>query len=198
MDRHLTGGRIDPQNVDGWGNFFGQIGEIRVSDVRRITASTEQPKPERALEIGSRLELFVDDWLIDSMRDVSLKLHMPEKGEVVFEFNAPWEGSHGAYFTVMKDVDRYRLYYRASGPSSGGERTCCAESKDGIKWHRPSYGLVEFNGSRDNNIIPTTIAHNFMPFRDTNPDAPEEERYKALTGQVVGMVSPDGIHWKNI
>jgi len=82
----------------------------------------------------------------------------------------------------MKDGDRYRLYYRGSGPSSGGEHTCCAESKDGVTWNRPSYGIVKFNGSRDNNIIWTHIAHNFMPFRDTNPEAPKEERYKALTG----------------
>jgi len=45
---------------------------------------SQQHNSKGVVEIGSRLELFVDDWLIDSMRDVSLELHAPEKGEIVF------------------------------------------------------------------------------------------------------------------
>ena len=31
--------------------------------------------------------------------------------------------------------------------------TCYAESHDGITWTRPSLGLFEFKGSKDNNIV---------------------------------------------
>ena len=64
---------------------------------------------------------------------------------------------------------------------------------------KPSLGLFEFNGSKENNIVwagPGT--HNFAPFRDANPDCPPEARYKALGSHNKGLVafhSPDGIHW---
>jgi hypothetical protein len=39
--------------------------------------------------------------------------------------------------------------------------------------------------------------HNFAPFKDANPDAPESQRYKALAGgPLIALASPDGIHWK--
>ena len=155
---------------------------------------------ERVADIGSRLEPFVDDWLIESMRGVDLKLHPPERCETALAFDAPWEGSGSAYVTVFKDGERYRMYYR--GSSADGARrevTCCAESDDGIHWHRPAYGACEFDGSRDNNIVWTEAgSHNFMPFRDANPRASEAERYKAIGGGYHGFVSPDGIHWKKV
>ena len=161
--------------------------------------NTEERRSKGAVEIGSRVEPFVDDWLIDSMCRVSLELHRPVKCEEVFEFNASWEGPRSAYVTVMKDEDRYRMYYRGAGPRSGGEHTCCAESADGITWNRPSMGISSFGGSLDNNIVWTDVgAHNFMPFRDMNPQAPKEEQYKALAGGYIGLVSPDGVHWKKI
>ena len=61
-------------------------------------------------------------------------------------------------------------------------------------------GLVEFKGSKDNNIILTEkdpdlgyICHNFSPFLDSNPAAPKSERYKAIGGgPLFAMVSADG------
>ena len=44
-------------------------------------------------DIGSRLELFVDDWLVDSMSGTSLKLHDPVPQEIALDFDRPWEGS---------------------------------------------------------------------------------------------------------
>ncbi len=165
-------------------------------------------------DIGSRLELFVDDWLIESMSNTNLKMHEPMRKEVVFNFDAPWEGGFSAYVTIMKDQDRFAMYYRGGGELSR-EYTCLAQSQDGITWTRPTLGLFEFNGSKDNNIIWTGEkkayweSHNFSPFKDTNPAAPPSERYKAVTlGRrpidgdrqkvLLAFVSPDGIHWKRL
>ena len=41
------------------------------------------------LPIGSRRELFVDDYLIDRMTGVSLKAHRPEPREAVFTCDEP-------------------------------------------------------------------------------------------------------------
>jgi len=165
-------------------------------------------------DIGSRLELFVDDWLIETMSKTSLKMHEPVKKEIVFNFDTPWEGGFSAYVTIMKDQDRFAMYYRGGGELSR-EYTCRAESQDGITWTRPSLGLFEFNGSKDNNIIWTGEkkayweSHNFSPFKDTNPAAPSSQRYKAVTlGRqpidgdrqkvLLAFVSPDGIHWRKL
>jgi len=63
-------------------------------------------------------------------------------------------------------------------------------------------GLFEFEGSKHNNIVWDGVGtHAFVPFRDANPDAPPEARYKALGvggGGKHGLYafrSADGIHW---
>ena len=163
------------------------------------------------LNIGSRLELFVDGYLIERLDGVSLRLHEPEAREVVFEFNAPWEGRGSAYATVFEDEGRYRMYYRGSGDvpdGTAGERACMAESDDGVVWTRPELGLFEYRGSNANNIIWTESpnTHNFAPFRDTNPACPSHERYKALAygalskedRALAGFVSSDGARWKKM
>ena len=102
------------------------------------------------------------------------------------------------------------MYYRGAdhmyGPDEreGHERVVCvAESVDGIEWTRPGLGLVEFDGSTDNNIIlkgPGT--DNFVPFQDGNPEAAPDALYKAVAkgrrGQERGLYaykSADGVRW---
>lgn len=152
------------------------------------------------IDIGSRLELFVDDYLIESVTGVRQELQHPVQREVALQFDAPWEGPTSYYVTVFRDGDVIRLYYRGSnheGPDFH-EVTCYAESRDGIVFSRPHLGLFEWNGSKANNIIWTGPGtHNFAPFLDTNPTCKPEERYKAVAGgPLVAIASPDGIHWK--
>ena len=161
------------------------------------------------LNIGSRLELFVDRFLIGTMKGTELKLHHPQDKGKVLDFDQPWEGPSCAYITVFRDGDLIRMYYRG-GPTAGksdnsNEQTCYAESKDGIHWTKPKLGLFEFNGNKENNIILKTnphFSHNFAPFRDEKPGVPVDQRYKALAGshqtKLCGFVSADGIHWKQL
>ena len=150
------------------------------------------------MDIGSRLELFVDEALIDRRRGVSLKLHTPQPQEIALRFDKPWEGKESAYATVLQDGDRYRMYYRSGPGPAGVEVTAVAESRDGKKWTRPSLGLCEWQGSKDNNIVWDGYGnHCFAPFIDLNPKAKKSERYKAIAGcPPAGLVSPDGLHWK--
>ncbi|MEI6392966.1 MAG: hypothetical protein WCT12_17910 [Verrucomicrobiota bacterium] len=171
-----------------------------------VVAAAESGKEPVA--IGSRVEMFVDHWLIDLNRspgNVSLQLQSPTKREIVLVTDKPWEGPDSAYFTVFQDGPLVRLYYRGivpAGDTSIGQVTCYAESTDGIHFTRPNLGLVECQGSKENNIIYQGFAaHNFAPFRDANPAAKPEERYKALAGilsKLYAFVSSDGIHWKKL
>ena len=150
-------------------------------------------------EIGSRLELFVDDWLIGRMDYVRLALHRPQPAEVAIDSNKDWEGDYSAYVTVFPDGDLFRMYYRGVGVEQDAKQvTCYAESRDGIHWTRPSLDIHEFEGFSANNIVWVDKgSHNFAPFKDSNPDAPSDQRYKALAGGPLrALVSADGLHWK--
>ncbi len=169
-------------------------------------AHAVNPKNKSRVDIGSRVEMFVDDWLIESNRNTSLQLQTPVRREVVLTADKPWEGKDSAYFSVFQDGARIRLYYRGyipeGGDSSDKQLTCYAESTDGIHFTRPNLGLYEFQGSKENNIVYQGVeAHNFAPFLDTNPSAKPEEKYKAVGGlesKLFGFGSPDGIRWKKI
>ncbi len=159
------------------------------------------------LPISDRLELFVDDYLIDRMDNTQLRLHEPCEAGVALRFDQPWEGAFSAYITVLKDGDLFRMYYRGSSrigrDGAAHEVTCYAESKDGISWHKPNLGLYEVEGTRSNNVVlagRSQLSHNFAPFLDQRPGVPAGEKYKALAGTVrsglVGFVSADGINWR--
>jgi hypothetical protein len=165
-----------------------------------MNASAQEAHP--VLNLGSRLELFVDDYLIERRTGVEQELHHPVPQSVALEFTAPWEGPTSCYATVFRDGDLVRLYYRGSnneGPDFH-QVTCYAESRDGITFTRPNLSLFDWKGSKDNNIVWTGPGeHNFAPFLDENPACKPEERYKALAaGPLVAIASPDAIHWKLI
>ncbi len=173
----------------------------------RFSIAAEEP-----VAIGSDVQLLVDKSLIESMDGTELRMHPPVRREVVFTFDAPWEGQQSGYVTYLKDGAQYRMYYRGGGDITE-EVTCVAFSDDGVHWARPTLGLFEFNGSKENNILwkgrerGYWESHNFTPFLDENPAAKPEERYKAVAlgryddekgdrrKMLVALFSPDGIHW---
>ena len=171
-----------------------------VADVAVTCVAEAEP-----IDIGSRLELFVDTFLIDTMTGVRLHLHTPIPREPALVHDEPWEGNSCCYHTVFRDGDVCRAYYRASQYDIrtrkfvGPQVTCYAESDDGIHWRKPDLGLFEYNGSKSNNIVWMGVGtHNFTPFRDENPACPPAQRYKALAsgkGGLVVFASPDAIHW---
>lgn len=181
---------------------------IVVMLVARTVASAAEP-----IELGKRLELFVDDFLIAEMTgDVTQHLHLPEPKEVVLTTDKPWEGNTCAYYSIFQDGDLYRMYYRGSHADPKTQKgqhrevTCYAESRDGVHWTKPELGLFDWDGSKANNIVLDGLGtHCFVAFKDTNPDCPPEARYKGISrGRPVGsrglyvFQSPDGIRWSLI
>lgn len=175
---------------------------------------------EKIREIGNRLELFTDHYLIRSMDGLRLKLHTPQ----VQKLSA--SPLRGTYITILRSGGLYRAYYRISHPEyqgamhdgNPGELTCYAESDDSIEWRYPALGLYKELSCGDfhtENMPPNVIlagmppfSHNFSPFLDTAPSVPEEERFKALCGLshrpwvqgptdgLHAFVSGDGIHFR--
>ncbi len=160
------------------------------------------------VDVGNRLELFVDNHLIGKLKgDIRQQLQKPEPKEVVFVTDESWEGNTSGYYTFFQDGDIYRMIYRgwqhdAKMKAEHKEITCYAESKDGIHWKKPNLGLFEWKGSKKNNIVMLGAGtHNFTAFRDDNPKTPAKSRYKAFGGGGGGLLafeSPDCQHWKLI
>ncbi|MBN2270872.1 MAG: hypothetical protein JXN61_09680 [Sedimentisphaerales bacterium] len=168
-------------------------------------------RAEECIDIADRWELLVDDYLIDrTTGDIELRLHSPTIQDVVLTHDKPWEGNTCGYHTMFRDGDICRMYYRGSNHDEKTQKqshppmVCYAQSPDGINWQRPNLGLVEFQGSRNNNIILEDFgAHNFTPFKDPNPQCPPQALYKAVARErwngkdtLVAFISPDAIHWK--
>jgi hypothetical protein len=88
------------------------------------------------------------------------------------------------------------------------QRLCYAESPDGVHWTKPDLGLVEFRGSRQNNILISGDSMGGFCFSSVFVDrtAGKDERYKliylrysqekGIQWRVGGGVSGDGIHWR--
>ncbi len=181
-------------------------GGARLPFAARAAVAAVAAGPTAVPEIGSRRELFVDDFLIAQLDGAALHAHQPEPRDVVLTCDAPWEGNTSAYYTLFADDDRFRMYYRgahwdvAAKKEAHPEFACYAESRDGLTFTKPKLGLFEFNGSKENNIVLTgTGTHCFTAFKDGNPAAPAEARYKAVSAVfkkgLYAYQSPDGVRW---
>ena len=188
------------------------------------------------LGAGDRAVLFAfDDHAMPWRYRVRLQMHRPEKhaGNPILP-----RGPAGAVDSrrmqccpVVHDGERFRMWYIARDDGSGGRgraagsyadvdpevvnsydtgRICYAESDDGLTWTRPELGLVEYGGSRSNNIVDLPPGSGNMDIL-YQPDAPAERRYlmvneymawrhrsgSALERPSITLfaASPDGLRW---
>ena len=115
---------------------------------------------KECVDIGSRRELFVDRFLIEEMADVEMKLHPPEKREVVFQVQEPLENACTGCYNLCRDGKRILMYYRGFYPigesyadHQESQTTGLAFSEDGIHFERPNLGRIEVNGTKENNNV---------------------------------------------
>lgn len=160
------------------------------------------------IAIGDRLELFVDDHLVEATKGVAFHMHEP-----VRQPPARSPLPRGSYGTIIRDGEVYRAYYRAEIPGYAGTReeghsgeiTCCAESRDGIEWTFPDWGITDVRSAQGNNVIlagQSPFSHNFSPLLDARPGVAPASRYKALAGGhksgLHAFQSADGLKWTKI
>ena len=151
-------------------------------------------------------QLFIDRRFIDQSDNVQLMVNPPVKRPgAVLKSDKPWDAFRFIYYSIAKDGDVYKMWYQAydedqwgaeRSQPSGIPRLCYAVSADGLHWDKPNVGLVDYHGSKDNNILLNgrKLAYVFIDPHDGDP----KRRYKMLFGfpghARVGT-SHDGIHW---
>jgi len=169
-----------------------------------LITRTARGQQIETIDIGSNRQLFVDRLLIDKLDGASLRLHHPVRREVVIRNDNPWEQYGVSYMVTFRDGGLFRAWYRCDAADfDTGKRssmTAYAESSDGIRWTKPNLGVIAFQGSKENNLVWNGPGVNMAVFKDGNPAAPPDERYKAIVrnGDIYGLVSADGLHWKLI
>jgi hypothetical protein len=150
------------------------------------------------IDIGARRQLFIDRLFLAESSGVGLVVQPPRKGGAVLEGTEPWERDHiGAYLSVIEHGGMLKMWYMSF--ANRGSRLCYATSADGIAWTRPRLGLVEFEGSRDNNIVVADFREGAVAL---DPVAPPGQRFKTIQslgrrrdGSLRVLTSPDGVHW---
>ena len=173
------------------------------------------------LSLGTAKQLVFDDAIVEAKEGFTTTMNPATRTNVpVLAPEKPWESRGCSNPTVMLDEGVYKMWYSANG-EDGIPRDCYATSTDGIHWERPNIGRIDYQGSRENNIISLDLNHGSI-FKD--PSAEPEQRFKCILGagkydyvavygggarfrydeippetwhygSVGGLYSPDGIHW---
>ena len=189
------------------------------------------PTSSRAPITATPRQLFIDDRSIAETRGVTHNLNQPAKyaGNPIMIPLYPWEGALWLYGTVWNDTEegRFRMWYQGQAgmaiPQMGSDidspwshigfdpsnllyTAGYATSQDGIFWERPNLGVVEYKGSRDNNLVMLDACYVNVVKDVRDPDP--ARRYKSLFWQsdtpdgtrnmgdgVSVAFSPDGLRW---
>jgi hypothetical protein len=156
-------------------------------------------------------QLFIDDQMIERLENVALTMNPPQKKGPVIMQDRPWRSKLTGYFgSVLEDGGTYKMWANCgegdvgniarNGISYGKNRYVqYLESKDGLHWESPSLGVIEFKGSRNNNLVLSEDCLEGSVFID--PNAPAAEKFKYFHYRYgIGLVmftSADGIHWQD-
>jgi hypothetical protein len=163
--------------------------------------------------------LVLDSRIIETAEDAKLTLGktVKSKHNPLMKEDKPWEPRFdNLYANVIYDEEekRYKCWYSPFIRDSLASKTprerrsevryhdeqremgvCYAVSQDGLTWEKPELGLVEFEDSKQNNIVwrGPHGAGVFKDFRDPDP----ARRYKTIfkRGKISVAFSADGIHW---
>ena len=161
------------------------------------------------INISNKRRLMWDTSLIDKNENVEIKLHNPQRQNIAFVADAPWEEMYFGYMSTVKVKDTYRIYYRASAiratqndfekaDSLGKLKNgiiCVIESRDGINFTRPQIGKYTVLGSDNNNIVymGDHYLDSFSVYYDENPNCPDDEKFKVLASH--GMSKGAALHY---
>ena len=162
-----------------------------------------------------------DNVSIPHTQNLKLEMRQPER----FEGNPVVKrGSPGAvdaqgvqfYGSIIQDGGKYRMWYVAFDDAGKGAvaserwRAAYAESTDGVSWVKPELGLVEFRGSKKNNLVDVGAAWGFVNLKVIKDDVDSDasRRYKMVThvyfrhhtrlGTLLPFVSADGLTWRPV
>jgi len=162
---------------------------------KKIIAFEKPTLQSKPLAIGSRRELFVDNYIIGALRG-GVRRHLfemtpatTEREDVAISYNANWENFRSRFAKYIRDGDVIKSWYTTNYHTG---QVCYAISRDGQQFSRPDLGTFKYRGSMANNILLNKrtfkagkrylLISIMNVFIDTNPAAKLNEKYKAIVG----------------
>ncbi len=130
----------------------------------------------------------------------------------LFTCREKWEAGIISFFSVVRDKKNWHMWYETFDTEPGHDLKrllCYARSKDGVRWERPNLGLVEYGGSRNNNVVRDGRKSAAVELAGTHvfldEQAAANERFKMVfirsgpgSYPIYGATSPDGLKWQEI
>jgi len=204
---------VTPMSRRDWLNYAKTFSLILAGGVCWLDRACAVDEAD-AIDIGSRRQLFLDDFIVESIEGLKRTMHQPEKKGPVLRPVGATDGIRVQTASApvwVPDEGVFKLFYMAFPYEKGNwvtdEIGCAlAVSKDGLKWERPALNQVEIGGSSANNrfyvVNPKArwTANKIMDFIYDRHDPDPDRRYKGLLGAIgrTPVVSPDGFRWKTI
>ncbi|MCG6190835.1 hypothetical protein [Maribellus maritimus] len=155
-------------------------------------------EPDETINIGCYTQLFVDDYLVQSMHNLKRKMHVankhnenplivPEQAlERKYKYHYTWDNGSVIW---DKFSQLYKMYH-----SQVQRYTLYAESKDGIVWEKPDISKVSYNGTKHNNILFEGVSPTTVIFNEKENDG---FYYRLFAGKQI-FKSHDGLEWIKI
>jgi hypothetical protein len=197
MQNEINNNRLDRREL--LAAVAGSVAGLAAAPTAARAAAAE-PRSREPRNVGSRKQLFIDQRFIAASEHVTLTMNPAQKlGVVLDSEKEPWEHGTGGYFRVIEDGGKFKMYYGAF--TDAGHSVCYAESEDALHWTKPNLGVMEVNGSKQNNILVRDNAIDATIMVDPR-DVPER-RYKLFRSRVANdagagvyaSYSADGIHF---
>jgi hypothetical protein len=142
-------------------------------------------------ESPGRLHMFLDDAMIESSQDTKLVVQQPTRlGHPIVTGVFPWQANPYTYGSVIYDeADHvYKAWYESVNPLPKPEATAVlyATSNDGRNWEYPKLGLVDFKGSKDNNVLflGAGFSHICSPSVIKDDRDPDPNRRRFISGGI--------------
>lgn len=177
---------------------------------------------EELLDETNAITIFAfDDQTIPYSQNLRLEMRQPVRHPENPVIERGPAGSVDAfavqfYGSVIRDGDRFRMWYVAVGDKADRTRSASArwrpayaESSDGVHWTKPNLGLVAYAGSTANNLVrldPPGLGMVNLKVLDDHTETDPARRYKITThayfrdkrrlGTLAPFVSADGLTWQ--
>ena len=167
---------------------------------------TPEDKPIR---LGNERQLFVDDFLIETLEGTQQTLNQPVRfeGNPVLSMAAKGDPSWAAgmphsFGSVLYDEKHqvFKMWYSLHAGSGSDEDSvlCFASSVDRIHWDKPGLQIFEYRGTKYNNIV---MRHSVLASGvfDDHRESDPTKRYKMLhmmgDYKIYASYSAEGLRW---
>ena len=154
--------------------------------------------PPTVLAFGARRHVFIDDGLLDTKQNITVRMNVPTNMQNL-NFTPAILDKHGEPLrlwrpSVFDAGGKVCMFINDSYESHDG-LIRLRTSVDGVNFDTPNWGIYG-----DTEYIFKATPSYGAAFKDLNPNVSPEERYKysawLANRGIVLYLSPDGVHWR--